>query len=205
VPAFLAFADPTLQLSPSHDMLLSWFLGGPGWDPLLDVRKVIKKAIGKSGAKHVAFVGGSGGGFAALRASSWFPGSLAFVQEPQTSIANYMPSVVRKYFETVWPKWDHTALLESFPERFNMNEHYRRGTPDNFVYYAQSKADTSHVEGHFQPFCSALGLSPDGGISANGSRIMKLYDGEVQGHGRITNEEFGNFLKEALQQWRAGR
>ncbi|MCV9994106.1 hypothetical protein OIU93_07305 [Paeniglutamicibacter sp. ZC-3] len=205
VPAFIAFADPTLLISSNREMHLSWFLGGPGWDPLLDVKKVIKKAIGKCGAKHVAFIGGSGGGFAALRASSWFPGSMAFVQEPQTVIADYIPSVVDKYFRTVWPEWIQESLLESFPERFNMVEHYRQANPENFVYYTQSIADPFHVEKHFEPFCAAMGIGSHGGDGPAGNRVMKLYEGEVQGHGKLTSQEFNSFFTDSLARWREQR
>ena len=57
-PAHIAFADPTLRLDRSQKMLLSWYLGGPGWDPMDDILKVIARAKGRSGAKHVVFIGG---------------------------------------------------------------------------------------------------------------------------------------------------
>src|SRR5690606_38715722 len=62
-PAFMAFADPTIPMDPDRKMLLSWFLGGPGFDPADAALRAITKAKGKTGAKHVVFVGGSGGGF----------------------------------------------------------------------------------------------------------------------------------------------
>lgn len=202
VPAFINFADPTMQLENGSGMLLSWYLGGPGWDPLFEISKVIRKAMGKSGAKHVAFVGGSGGGYAALRASTLFPGSLAYVQEPQTSLALYIPSVVEKYFQTVWPGWNQKSLLEAFPERFDMNELYRVSSPNNFVYYTQSRADVSHVRDHFEPFCSSVGVSTEGGNNSTQTRTLKLYDGEVAGHGRMTSREFTLHFNEAVNIWR---
>jgi len=114
-PAFLAFADPTIKLDPDRAMLLSWFLGGPGFDPADPIRRAVKKAQGKTGAKHVVFVGGSGGGFAALRLSSMVPGSMAYLHEGTTSIARTPPVQSERYFSTVWPGWDPQQLISAFP------------------------------------------------------------------------------------------
>lgn len=200
--ALLAFADPTIPLDKDREMLLSWFLGGPGWDPATSILKVIRKAMGKTGAKHIAFIGGSGGGYAALRMSAMIPGSLAFVQEPQTNIGNYIQHVVNTYFEKVWPGWEGDRLIAAFPERFNMVQHYADLIPNNFVYYAQSIADTSHVEQHYKPFKLAHGVRDDSGINKTGTRHFVLYDGELKGHGRITASEFDFHFDTAFKEWR---
>lgn len=135
--------------------------------PIYDIAKAINQACGKTGSRHVGFVGGSGGGFAALLLSTLFPGSLAFVQEPQTKISNYHPRTVQRYFETFWPEWNSSALLDAFPERFDMARHYAALKPDNYVYYTQSAADQFHVTNHFIPFKSAFNLNPDANESAN--------------------------------------
>ncbi|MFL4474854.1 hypothetical protein ACIPVK_12730 [Paeniglutamicibacter sp. MACA_103] len=203
--SFMAFADPTIMVDTDREMLLSWFLGGPGWDPANAIMKAIRKAIGKTGAKHLSFVGGSGGGFAALRMSAMVPGSLAFIQEPQTNIGRYIPHVVDTYFEKVWPNWDRSKLIDAFPARFNMVDHYKEHAPTNYVYYAQSVADTSHVENHYGPFKEAFGLKSRDGVSPNQRCKFVLYEGAVAGHGKITPAEFDFHFQEAMEYWRANR
>lgn len=203
--SFMNFADPTLQIEPDNSMLLSWYLGSAGWDPLYDIARVVKRVKGKTGAKHFAFIGGSGGGFAALRMSTLFPGSLAFVQEPQTDIGQYWDSVVNKYFATAWPGWDKEALLSAFPERFNMNYLYANLAPNNVVYYTQSRADSEHSDKHCPPFMKALGLTPDSPSNQEQTRNFRIYDGEVKGHGRITANEFDAFYRDAIEIWRGVR
>lgn len=195
--AMMAFADPTLMVDKSRRMLLSWYLGGPGWDPLPFILAAVKKAQGKTGAEHVAFVGGSGGGFAALRASAMVPGSMAFVQDPQTILARYIPHVLDRYFTTVWPGEDSERLIESAPERFDMVRHYEAQRPDNFVYYAQNDRDTPHVVKHFEPF-EQLDALP-------GQRVFALYRGATAGHGKINAAEFDHHYSEAVKHWRAYR
>ena len=204
-PAHIAFADPSLMLDKSRQLLLSWHLGGEGWDPLPLVLRVIRKAAGKTGAKHIAFIGGSGGGFAALRASAMTPGSLAFVQEPQTDLRNYNPKSVEKYFQAGWPGWDHLQLMDALPERFDMVRHYRQARPTNFVYYTQSEDDTAHVSRHFAPFGAIHGLGAQGGINAANDRNLVLYKGRVAGHGKITADEYDTHFDNAINWWRGLR
>ena len=204
-PAMMSFADPTMLLDPEHKMMLSWYLGGPGWDPLPTIINVIRKAMGKCGAKHIAFLGGSVGGFAALRASAMVPGSMAFVQDPQVTIAKYSTRVVQTYFDTAWPGWSHRSLMNAFPERFDMVRHYRTAQPRNFVYYAQNATDRSHILKHYEPFLDACGISGDDPVIRRRSRVFNRYDGEFSGHGKITAAEFDRFYEDALEGWRAFR
>lgn len=204
-PAFICLADPTLQLDPERKILLAWYLGGPGWDPADAVIRTVQKAVGKCGARHIAFIGGSGGGFAALRLSTFFPGSMAFVNDPQTNIAKYSPRVVSDYFSTVWPGWDQDKLLEAFPERFDMVRHYRNRPIDNFVYYTQNRHDQRHYSRHYEPFRQAVGIKEKSGSSRDGSRHLVLYSGESQSHGGITAAEYDRFYADAFQRWRAHR
>lgn len=203
--AMMAFADPTIMKDSERTIVSSWFLGGPGWDPLGPILRSIRRAQGKTGAKHVAFVGGSGGGFAALRASAHVPGSMAFVQDPQTNLSVHNPVNVDKYFRIIWPGYNKDAILDAMPERFDMVRHYSNFAPVNFVYYAQNAKDAMHVMKHYAPFREAAGLFGDSGATRDGSRIFALYEGEVSGHGKITPAEFDGHLTEAMAAWREYR
>lgn len=204
VESFLNVADPTMQMDATKNMLIGWYLGGPTFDPIHPIFKVIRRAVGRTGAKKIAFIGGSGGGFAALRASAMWPGSLAFIQDPQTNIALYSPRIVKQYFESCWPGWSRPSLLSGFPERFDMVRHYQNFQPDNFVYYAQNSSDQTHVERHYGPFAEIHGMKDQIGLNSISNRYFALYDGENQGHGKITSEEFVVHFKEALQFWESG-
>ncbi|GAA1722639.1 hypothetical protein [Brachybacterium phenoliresistens] len=204
-PSHLAFADPTLLLDSQRNLLLGWYCGGPGWDPLADILLAIERAQARTGAKHVVFIGGSGGGFAALRASAMLPGSLAYVQSPATSIRNSLPNAKRTYFGLVWKDWDQERLIDAFPERFSMPEHYASFRPRNFVYYTQSTSDPYYIENHYVPFYTALGSTPSPDGPPSGRRWFSPYDGEKEGHGVMTPPEFRFHLHRALDWWRAAR
>lgn len=203
--AMMAFADPTFLTDPTRKMVSAWFLGGPGWDPIPLILRAVRRAQGKTGAKHIAFIGGSGGGFAALRASSHIEGSLAYIQDPQTRLAFHHRGNVDRYFSTVWPGWDQEKLLEAFPDRYDMTHHYQAAQPENYVYYAQSSGDDFHIENHYLPFLQVHGMTEDRGLNNIGNRYFALYDGEVPGHGKITADEFSHHFDAAMDFWRERR
>ncbi|MGP5209088.1 hypothetical protein ACTXJY_14070 [Corynebacterium casei] len=198
--SFLAFTDP-MRLEGSGDILISWFLGKDGWDPMPSILNVIEKAMAKSQAERILFVGGSGGGFVALRASAEFPGSCAFVQDATVGLSRHNPKIVKGYFQKAWSGWDYNKLLRAFPERFNMQIYYMRRAPRNFVYMTQSLEDKAHVEQHFKPFARAHGISSEGGQSRDGSRVLRAYAPERRGHGKITNREFNQFYEDCTTKW----
>lgn len=204
-PAFMAFADPTIMLDSKREMLLSWFLGGPDFDPAPLILQAIRRAQGKTGAKHIVFVGGSGGGHPALRLSAMVPGSMAYVHEGATNIARSLPSSVDRYFEKAWAGWDQKALLHALPERFDMVRHYERSQPRNFVYHAQSVDDARFKEDHYFPFKDVHGVTADSGVSGSRSRHFVLYKGEIPGHGKVTAEEFRRHYGAAVSLWRDWR
>lgn len=203
--AMMSFADPTIAADKRGEISSAWFLGGPGWDPQPWITQAIRKAFGKTGARHIAFVGGSGGGFAALRASAAVPGSLAFIQDPQTNLAVHNPVNVDKYFATMWPGWDKDSLLHAFPERFDMVRHYSSSRPKNYVYYAQNSRDTFHTTNHYLPFAEVHGMGSQVGLDRSNTRNFALYDGANRGHGKITAAEFDQHLALALAFWRENR
>lgn len=204
-PAFLAFADPSIGLDPSRQMRLAWFLGGPDFDPAAAVLQVVRRAQGRTGAKHVVFVGGSGGGFAALRLAAMVPGSMAYLHEGTTNIAASVPASVDRYFETVWPGWGRDRLLHAFPSHFDMVRHYQRHRPLNFVYMAQSEDDSRFRTTQYGPFREAMGVKEETGVSKDGARHFVLYKGEVAGHGKVTQPEFRHHFGNAMRAWQAHR
>lgn len=193
---FISFADPTWHLNT--EMQLSWFLGGPAWDALDPIEGVIRRALLFTGASRVVFVGGSGGGFAALRASLRFPGSLAYVQSPQTVITRYVPSVVEMYFASVWGKDKH-EVASSLPHRFDLVALYAANPGINHVYYLQNLNDPVHIRDHYKPFKRMSGINEVHGTGRDGTRRLYLSDSDLLRHGPPTPAEFEQNFDRALR------
>lgn len=203
--ALLSFADPSLLLDPSEQMRVAWYLGGASLDPGPLMLEVVRRAQQKAGAKHVVFVGGSGGGLPALRLSSMLPGSLAYLHEGATNVLKSIPLSVERYFKTAWPAEDYCNLVAAHPERFDMVSHYAKSSPRNLVYAVQSEDDLRFRRDHYTPFREAMQVDGEQGVSSEGDRHFILYKGEVAGHGKVTPGEFAYHHGRARGLWREWR
>lgn len=146
----LAFADPTLALRES--LSIAWFAGSrkmPLQDVLVPTLDRLKQDLGVS---RLIFVGGSGGGFAALYYSWHFPGSVAIVSSPQTIIANYGKDRLEQYYETAWPSG---VKIEDNSPTVDLRDLYSNSMK-NYVVYLQSQGDYRHLFDHMVPFLSTI-------------------------------------------------
>lgn len=200
VPAVLAIADPTLQLGDDPECRIGWYAGEDGWDPLIEIAELVRQAQEHVGARHVAFLGGSAGGFAALRLAAMFKGSLAFPQDPQTRVRDYYPSHRDRYFNAVWPGRVVEDVIAAHPERFDLIHLYERHQPANFVYYRQSLGDHHHATRHAQPFRTMLERDTHATAA-----IFAFEQGARPGHGYITPAEFSRHFEQATSWWRVSR
>ncbi len=197
-PGLLAFADPTLLYKKG--LLLTWYVGGPGWDPAQEMAEIVRQAMAVCGATHVLFVGGSGGGHAALRLSAMMENSTAFVQSPTTDIEKSIAGTVDQYFRTVWPGRERRHVIESHATRFSIPALYSATHPRNNVYYLQNLNDPTFIREHYRPLKNVYldGVAASG-TSADGSKDFVLYDSELERHGPPTPNEFNYHLKLARE------
>ncbi|WP_207594403.1 hypothetical protein [Arthrobacter sp. D5-1] len=202
--SLISFADPTLMIS--EDIDLGWYLGNSVWDPLDTIVDVIRSVIRVSGAVEVNLVGGSGGGFAALRVGAALDDCLVFVFNPQTVIANYTRKVVDKYFAAAFPDVEQEEQLRVEAARFDMRLPYSDGVGSRRVYYLQHLGDGSHVVGHYRPFKRRLGVTSVDGCDENGLVKHVLVDSERDGHGPPLPKDFEwHFEQAKLWCWGSSR
>lgn len=200
--SFISFADPTLTIDP--DLTLGWFTGTREWDPLPTMIDVVRRAIATSGAEAVILIGGSGGGFAALRLGANLPGSYAFVFAPQTSTSRYrgthFPALLAAGYGLEGDDAAETAY-EQFPQRFEVLTAYAAGT-ENKVYYLQNINDVFHIGDQYNPFRRAIGLHRPDGESEDGRHVLVLADLALEKHGPPSAAEFDEHFALARQRWR---
>lgn len=199
--SFVSFADPTLTLDP--DLTLGWFTGSGAWDPLPSMLAAIYLAKAASGAVDVVLIGGSGGGFAALRLGARLPESYAFVFAPQTSTARYrghhFPSLVKAAYG-LEGEGTTEALYEKYPGRFEVLKDYSVGTL-NRVYYLQNINDAGHIGDHYNPFRRAIDIRRPDGESDDGRHKLVLADLQLEKHGPPSAAEFDEHFALACQHW----
>lgn len=145
------FSDPALYLDKK--LRLAWYSGTADCDIRSIIRMIVDGLVKRFGWEKVIFVGGSGGGFAALHFSALFADSLAVVWNPQTNILDYSPSHVEDYASIC-----HNSTVEGLKNSVALNllDQYKFGH-SNYVLYLQNSTDW-HVRAHLRPFLRALRL-----------------------------------------------
>lgn len=147
-------SDPILLLDDTIE--LSWHAGCSTVDLQAVYRSIFEKVFYIVAASEIVFWGGSGGGFAALYYSHFFPGSTAMVWNPQTIILRYLPDSVEKYLKVAFGTT--RSDLDPIPSEIvtDVANLYREGYTNKVIYIQND--DDWHVTEHLAPFLAALGV-----------------------------------------------
>jgi predicted esterase YcpF (UPF0227 family) len=103
----IAVADPSLDDDLS--LSLAWYTGGPNDNYELNLARVLE-VIQRTLKRELLFVGGSGGGYAALNIGCHFDGEYSvLVWNPQTDIYEYLERFVKTFLKSRF-NFSHSSL-----------------------------------------------------------------------------------------------
>ena len=163
----LCINDPSLYLDSG--LPLAWYAGSENLDLQKLLPRIIDLVVSKAEAESVVFVGGSGGGFAALYYSRYYEGSLALVWNPQTDILKYAPHHVENYAKTAFGLGciDDARAVLPVKVHSSLCDLYRVDRSSNLIIYMQNESDW-HFKVHCEPFidvlCQSKVSSPSSGM-----------------------------------------
>lgn len=181
----LSIADPSLQHDKS--ITIGWYLGFHDFLAQQILVSFLQRFIALYKFEKIVFMGGSGGGFAALFYSWHFPSSVALVANPQTVLlSNEYDEIPRsKQFQSIIDK-NFNGSLDKIC--LNVCDLYKKGF-SNYVIYLQNFESTSDVKFHVAPFLkSASSAKPE-------NVIMKLDYWGIKGHsGSVPFMEFQQWI-----------
>lgn len=199
--SFCSIADPTIQLDLG--LKLGWYAGHDGQDPMEWIVELVSRLVAVAEPSQLVFVGSSGGGFAALRASRHFPDSLAFVSDPQTIVPNYHDAQVARLLHVGFDDMSPEAAMQAHADRLTVvNGLAQEGVDDGFVYFTQHRWDKFHIENHLKPFAESRGLtSVDHSVEHGNFKLEMIDKGK---HGPLTPTEFDVHL-ESARAWHQAR
>jgi len=155
----ISISDPTLALS--DNLRLAWYAGNESERSLQVLISIIIDCICSAHKFQPIFVGGSGGGFAALVQSFLSKReSIALVWNPQTAIGKYELNPVLDFLDTAFPKAMNKFRTRLDIDKETLNKHLNEtGIIHNIcnknlahkIIYLQNKNDW-HVLEHLNPF-----------------------------------------------------
>ncbi|MPS77570.1 MAG: hypothetical protein E2591_05740 [Achromobacter sp.] len=192
-------SDPVLLMAP--DVELSWHAGTATCNLQEVYKSVFDKVLSFARAPEVVFWGGSGGGFAALYYSFFFPGSTAMVWNPQIDFLRYSQDAVENYLKLA----HGTSLEDSQPVSAGIENdlaHLYKQGHGNRIIFIQNDADW-HVEEHLAPFLDALGVNAQEVLQSGSSGLVAqnfyLFLGRFsEGHEPPKNVEIHCALQECF-------
>lgn len=179
----ICISDPSLDLG----LDLAWFAGNSAQPLQRDLPLVIRKILNNfSPNQRIIFFGASGGGFASLFYSYFFPGSIAVPMNPQTNIFKYSETVTLRYLEK---GWNISSLNKDFyPFIYDLTNLYKNGF-SNHIAYIQNIQDAHHRDNHIAPWMR--------GIIPNSPRLHIHIDDWGAGH-VVPNQSFTHEILKGL-------
>ena len=191
--AFLAIGDPALEIN--DEIGLGWYVGTGSTATDEHIVKVIERVARQVNADDILLIGGSGGGFAALRFGALIDGASVYVFSPQTAISRYHRRHVQLMLRTSYPELgeDPDRFAESYPLRNEAAALYEKTGATTPVYYFQNSNDPFHTENHLQPFRARMEALEQKGARPAGALRVAMVD-SVDGHGAPTPSEFEEHL-----------
>lgn len=144
----LSISDPSLQLN--DELTLSWYIGNSNQPLLQEVLDgIVQKFATDWAAPRAIFFGGSGGGFATLRATFSNPGSIGVAFNPQTDIERYHRGHRERFYKYCW-----NDEPEAIPEDVVTStvEQYASGPFQGKLLYIQNNTDILHTSRHLPMF-----------------------------------------------------
>ncbi|MGK3958291.1 DUF6270 domain-containing protein [Arthrobacter sp. R4] len=164
---YISISDPSLELDPT--LGLAWYAGNEKQDLTQSLLKLLRHLIAASG-KELLLIGGSGGGFAALKLGQKLGNTASvFVWNAQTDILEYNEKFVRNYLKVAYPAltanllesaaWKETVRreFEAAGVELSLLPDARAGRSPRRVLFVQNATDW-HVPIHTAPFIEACNL-----------------------------------------------
>lgn len=183
----LLFSDATMAV---HQQLrLGWFCGTRSFNLAARIDQIIARIVHLKAYRRIVLMGGSQGGFAALRASRRLPGSVALVWNPQTRIEHFFyPTRVKDFARFCFAAPDYDMIPAALRQNREMDlthSYAGAGGAENYVFYMQNRCDPEHTEGHALPFGSAFDqpvAPPQLGVQLFAPNVAFAFGDWVGGH-----------------------
>ncbi|WP_146112550.1 alpha/beta hydrolase [Arthrobacter sp. MYb213] len=142
----LSFADPAC--GGAESMLTFWHQSTKRVDSSAFIVDIVKNIVNSSSGRNLIFFGSSAGGFAALRYSALFAGSVCVVMNPRIELES-KPYRFDSYSRRAFPGWLPEQVAKRFPT--SMSNYYSIPRK-NKVFYLQNSNDELYFNFHFMPF-----------------------------------------------------
>lgn len=197
----LLFSDATM--ATHRELRLGWFSGTESYDFAQRIDQILAKVTSIKIFNRVLLLGGSQGGFAALRASHRLDNSVALVWNPQTRVQDFfIKSHLSGFLQYCFGVENYDQLSDEIKSQrnFDLPDMYGRNRANNFVFLMQNFEDIDHLEDHAKPLAAAMGYDLENialGINRVGVNAILAVGDWAGGHSlpdRATLEQMAHVI-----------
>jgi hypothetical protein len=176
------YNDPTLYLG---EINIGWGFGTGDRHYLIEIAEILEILLEKINLKKekTLFYGSSAGGFMSLLLGGLLKGSKVLVNNPQTIVWNYYDRHVNAMFETTKPSLSRKEIIESYSEKLNVRDFYKKIKYVPEITYLQNVTSERDLTHHLNPFI--LGLSHLSDDYYTKEMKIQLYSDIKRGHNPI--------------------
>ncbi|UJW59001.1 glycosyl transferase family 2 [Salipaludibacillus agaradhaerens] len=176
------YNDPTLYLG---EINIGWGFGTGDRHYLTEIAEILEILLEKINLKKekTLFYGSSAGGFMSLLLGGLLKGSKVLVNNPQTIVWNYYDRHVNAMFETTKPSLSRKEIIESYSEKLNVRDFYKKIKYVPEITYLQNVTSGRDLTHHLNPFI--LGLSHLSDDYYTKEMKIQLYSDIKRGHNPI--------------------
>lgn len=185
------------SLSQSHDYLLAWYFGNHKKVLYKDLKKLVDKAKCSLNLSNeqIIFYGSSGGGFAALKLSELFIGSIAVAINPQIEVFKYSnQQAVSKFVHYSFGPLPRDRIEAEYKDWIKINPNAFKKGGSKFI-YVQNIIDGEHYRNHLKPFWYNFSSNLSSGYDDENHNQLIIYD-HPSGHAGEPPEVLDNILFE---------
>ncbi|TQS70208.1 hypothetical protein ERN12_16415 [Rhodobacteraceae bacterium] len=158
----LLLSDSTMAVD--RRLRLGWFSGTTEYDLAGRIDALLRHVVVCKKYRKVVMLGGSQGGYAALRASHELPGSLAIVWNPQVEIEKFFfKNHLSGFLEYCFGCQSYNEIPVELRDkrRLDLTKVYGSGKRKNSIILMQNIDDPDHLENHAKPLVAAMGYDPN--------------------------------------------
>ena len=180
------------------DLKIGWGVGTAERHYLNDYNEFVKLICHLFDVKseQTIYFGSSAGGFMSMAMACSHKGTKAIVNNPQTYVYNYNEVSVKKLFENLFPKKQHSEIIQNYKDRLSITRIMSKNKHVPEIHYLQNRLCQTDIDRQLKPF---LKMMDKYNIESKNINVI-LYNNQKTGHNPINKERTIKYLNSTINE-----
>lgn len=181
-----------------NDLKIGWGIGTSQRHYLKDYNRFVKLICKLFDFKsnQTIYFGSSAGGFMSMAMACEHKGTKAIVNNPQTYVYNYTSGSVKKIFQHLSPKIQHSEIINNYKDRLSITKIMSKNKHVAEIHYLQNRLCQTDIDRQLNPF---LKMMDKYNIDSKNVNII-LYNNQKSGHNPMNKQSTIKYLNSTINQ-----